>query len=66
MNRHASVQLRRTVDEAVGLHYDAVFARLDRLVEGRCRCASCHERLLEHCTALLADLPPVRAVPEQR
>lgn len=66
MNRHASVHLRRTVDDAVGRHYEGVFTRLDRLVEGRCRCASCHDRLLEHCAALLADLPPVRAIPEQR
>lgn len=66
MNRHASVRLRRVVDDAVGPHYDAVFTRLDRLTEGRCRCASCHEQLLARCGALLAALPPVRAVPEQR
>ena len=66
MNRHASVQLRRTVDDAVGRHYDAVFRRVDRLVEGRCRCGSCHERLLQQCADLVASLPAVRAVPRRR
>lgn len=63
MNRYASVQLRRFVDDAVGRHHDTVFARLDALVGGRCGCAACHARLLERCAALVADLPPLRALP---
>lgn len=64
MNRHASVRLRRFVDDAVGPHFDAVFARLDRLLEGRCACSTCRERLLARCARLVADLPPVRGVPD--
>lgn len=63
MNRDATVALRRFVDDAVGRHYDAVFARLDALVVRRCRCRPCQERLLAHCARLVAELPPVRTPP---
>lgn len=66
MNRHASVALRRFVDAAVGAHYEPVFARLDALVEGRCRCRGCTELLREQCADLVAGLPELPAVPAPR
>ena len=62
MNRHASVVLRRKVDEAVGPGYDQVFLRLDLLLAGRearCPCASCSSRTAEARDRLLASLPPL-------
>jgi hypothetical protein len=62
MNRHASVVLRRKVDEAVGPGYDHVFLRLDLLLAGRearCPCAPCSSRTVEARERLLASLPPL-------
>jgi hypothetical protein len=62
MNRHASVALRRLVDEAVGPVYDRVFLRLDLLLasrEGRCGCGTCRERTEVRRADLVGTLPPV-------
>jgi hypothetical protein len=62
MNRHASVALRRKVDDAVGPGYDPVFLRLDLLLasrEGRCSCGSCTSRVAERLDRLVAALPEV-------
>lgn len=62
MNRHASVALRRLVDEAVGPSYDRVFLRLDLLLasrEGRCGCSACHERAEVRRANLVGSLPPI-------
>jgi hypothetical protein len=62
MNRHASVALRRLVDEAVGPSYDRVFLRLDLLLasrEGRCGCGACRERTEDRRANLLGSLPPI-------
>lgn len=62
MNRHASVALRRTVDDAVGPSYDRAFLRLDLLLasrEGRCACAACSSWVAEECERLIIALPPV-------
>ena len=66
MNRDASVRLRHLVDEAVGVHYDQVFLRLDLLAttrEGRCGCARCEETLVSRRADLLADLPALPGLP---
>ncbi|MFC5136610.1 hypothetical protein ACFPK1_00050 [Actinomycetospora rhizophila] len=60
MNRHASVALRRKVDDAVGPAYDPVFLRLDLLLasrEARCPCAACASRVAERLDRLVACLP---------
>ncbi|GLZ46488.1 hypothetical protein Acsp06_26730 [Actinomycetospora sp. NBRC 106375] len=62
MNRHASVALRRKVDDAVGPAYDQTFLRLDLLLasrHGRCPCASCSSRVTEERRRLLGSLPPM-------
>jgi len=62
MDRHASVELRRHVDHAVGPAYDRVFLRLDLLLasrEGRCGCAVCSSQVAEQRARLVASLPPV-------
>ena len=62
MNRHASVALRRKVDDAVGPAYDPVFLRLDLLLAGRearCPCTLCASRVAERLELLVASLPPV-------
>lgn len=62
MNRHASVALRRKVDDAVGPVYDQVFLRLDLLLasrEGRCSCCACCSRVAERRERLVAALPPL-------
>jgi hypothetical protein len=62
MDRHASVDLRRHVDRAVGPSYDRVFLRLDLLLasrEGRCGCAVCSSRVAEQRERLVASLPPL-------
>lgn len=63
MNRHASVELRRKVDDAVGPAYDPVFLRLDLLLasrEGRCSCAACTATVADRLDGLVASLPRVR------
>ncbi|MEJ2863267.1 hypothetical protein [Actinomycetospora flava] len=60
MNRHASVALRRKVDDAVGPAFDPVFLRLDLLLasrEARCPCGSCASRVAERLERLVASLP---------
>ena len=60
MNRHASVALRRLVDDAVGPAYDAVFLRLDLLLasrEGQCGCDDCRARVADRCESFVASLP---------
>lgn len=60
MNRYASVELRRLVDDAVGPRYDGVFLRLDVLrtsPEGRCSCSACRVLVAQRCDALVASLP---------
>lgn len=62
MDRHASVDLRRHVDEAVGPSYDRVFLRLDLLLasrEGRCPCAACSSRVAAVRARLVASLSPL-------
>jgi hypothetical protein len=62
MERHASVALRRKVDDAVGPAYDPVFLRLDLLLasrHGRCGCAACSSRAAEERERLVARLPPL-------
>jgi hypothetical protein len=62
MDRHASVDLRRHVDRAVGPAYDRVFLRLDLLLasrEGRCGCAVCSSRVAEQRAQLVSSLPPL-------
>lgn len=62
MNRHASVALRRLVDQAVGPSYDRVFLRLDLLLasrEGRCGCGACSERTEVRRANLVGSLPPI-------
>ena len=62
MERHASVDLRRHVDQAVGPSYDRVFLRLDLLLtsrEGRCSCATCSSRVADELARLVASLPPL-------
>jgi hypothetical protein len=62
MNRHASVALRRKVDDAVGPAYDAVFLRLDLLLasrHARCSCDACTARTTEDLADLVDALPPV-------
>lgn len=62
MNRHASVVLRRLVDEAVGPAYDPLFLQLDLLLtgrEGRCGCVPCRGHTADRCAELLRSLPPV-------
>ena len=62
MNRHASVALRRKVDDAVGPAYDQVFLRLDLLLasrHARCGCDACAARTVEEHARLVAALPPV-------
>jgi hypothetical protein len=62
MNRHASVALRRLVDEAVGPSYDQVFLRLDLLLtsrEVRCGCRWCRERAELRRADLVGSLPPM-------
>jgi hypothetical protein len=62
MNRHASVALRRKVDDAVGPAYDQVFLRLDLLLasgHARCGCDACAARTVEDHARLLDALPPV-------
>ena len=62
MNRHASVALRRLVDEAVGPLYDPVFLRLDLLLtsrEQRCGCHACAELSAARRADLVGALPPV-------
>jgi hypothetical protein len=61
---HASIQLRRLVDAAVGSHYDTVFLRLDLLLasrEGRCGCAVCAIAVAARREELAASLPPLGA-----
>lgn len=60
MNRHASIALRRKVDDAVGPAYDPVFLRLDLLLasrEARCPCAACAAHVAERLDRLVASLP---------
>lgn len=62
MDRHASVDLRRHVDQAVGPFYDRVFLRLDLLLasrEGRCSCAVCSSRVADERVRLVRSLPPL-------
>ena len=62
MERHASVDLRRHVDQAVGPSYDRVFLRLDLLLtsrEGRCSCAACSSWVADERARLVASLPPL-------
>jgi hypothetical protein len=62
MNRHASVDLRRKIDDAVGPVYDQVFLRLDLLLasrEGRCSCTACGSRVAEQRDRLARSLPPL-------
>jgi hypothetical protein len=62
MNRHASVALRRKVDDAVGPSYDRAFLRLDLLLasrEARCPCAACSSRMARERDLLVASLPPL-------
>ncbi|MDD7941343.1 hypothetical protein PHK61_23260 [Actinomycetospora lutea] len=60
MNRHASVALRRKVDDAVGPAYDPVFLRLDLLLasrEARCPCAACASHVAARLDRLVSCLP---------
>jgi hypothetical protein len=62
MERHASVDLRRHVDQAVGPSYDRVFLRLDLLLasrEGRCSCAVCSSHVADERARLVRSLPPL-------
>lgn len=62
MDRHASVALRRKVDDAVGPSYDPVFLRLDLLLAsraGRCTCAACCSWVARERERLVISLPPV-------
>ncbi|MDD7966280.1 hypothetical protein [Actinomycetospora lemnae] len=62
MNRHASVALRRKVDDAVGPAYDQVFLRLDLLLatrEGRCGCDACVAKVAGWRDRLVGTLPPL-------
>ena len=62
VERYASVELRRWIDEAVGPHYDALFLRLDLLAasrEGRCGCRHCRAVVDERREALIAYLPRI-------
>jgi hypothetical protein len=58
--RSASVELRRTVDAAVGPRYDTAFLRLDLLLttpEARCDCPDCLIEVDRRRIAILASLP---------